>query len=333
MSEVPPNLVSVITPAFNAAAHLAETIESCLAQTWRDFELLIVDDGSTDTTAALARRYAACDARVRVFSVPNRGSSAARNLAISHAQGSFFALLDSDDVWMPDYLQVQIATLNRHPTADVVTANAINYGGDRDGTSYWPSSNEVRPLTFGEMIAREDAVCIMSVFRRSVIERAGRFDERFRGNEDYQFWLRVAMAGCTFVADFTPRGYYRRRPDSVSSDERRMLSGIMTVLKEIRPFCSVDSAKVRAIDGQLKRFNRALQIAEARQCIAAGDPRAGVTFLKRISPADRGPVLSLALMVARVWPLLLSVGYRTKGAFRELRARLSRRGRSVSGVC
>jgi hypothetical protein len=225
-----------------------------------------------------------------------------------------------------------MATLQRFPTADVVTANAINYGGHRDGTPYWPSSSEVRPLTTIEMITREDAVCIMSVFRRSVVERVGVFDERFRGNEDYQYWLRVAMAGCRFVVDFTPRGYYRRRPDSVSSDERRMLSGIITVLNEIRPLCAVDSAEGRAIDAQLKRFGRELLVAEARQCIAAGDPRSGVAFLKRIPAADRRPALSLLLTVAGVWPPLLSGGYRTKRALHGLRARLSRRAVPVTEI-
>jgi hypothetical protein len=325
-----PNLVSIITPAFNAAAHLATTIESCLVQTHREFELLIVDDGSTDETAMVARQYAARDGRVRVVSTPNRGMSAARNLAISLSRGSYFALLDSDDLWMPDYLEAQLATLQRNPGADVVTANAINYGGHRDGTPYWPSSTEIRPLTIAEIISREDAVCIMSVFRRRVIERAGLFDERFRGNEDYQFWLRAALTGSQIIADFTPRGYYRRRPDSVSSDERRMLGGIIAVLLETRSQCAVGSAEVRAIDAQLTRFRRELQVAEARHCIAAGDSRGAVAFLKAIPPADRGTMLWLSLLAADVWPLLLSFGYRMKCAFRDLWERLVRRARSVS---
>src|SRR5262245_36702982 len=93
--------VSVITPAYNAASYLPETIASVLAQTHRDFELLIIDDGSTDDTLEVARRFAAADARISVASVPNSGPAAARNAALRAARGEFIALLDSDDVIAP----------------------------------------------------------------------------------------------------------------------------------------------------------------------------------------------------------------------------------------
>jgi glycosyltransferase involved in cell wall biosynthesis len=322
-------LVSVVTPAFNAAPYLADTVRSCLAQTYKEFELLIVDDGSTDATASIAEQFASADNRVRVFRGTNGGVSAARNIAFAHASGAFVALLDSDDVWMPTYLAEQLATLQKFPTADVVTANAINLGGHRDGTPYWPLATEVRPLAIVEMITREDAVCIMSVFRRSVLDRAGGFDERLSGNEDYDFWLRAAMAGCRFVADFTPKGYYRRRPDGLSSDERRMLSGIITVLNQLRPHCP-DEEVVAAVDAQVKRFSRALLLAEAKHCLSEGTPRRALEYLKRIPAADRPRGLSLALALAPLWPSLLSGGYRMKRALPLMRARFARRATQVS---
>jgi glycosyltransferase involved in cell wall biosynthesis len=318
-------LVSVITPAFNAAAHMAKTIDSCLAQSHVNFELLLVDDGSTDDTAALATRFAAAEPRIRLFRVPNSGIAAARNVAIAQARGEFFALLDSDDLWMPDYLEWQLDTLARHPSADVITANAINLGGRLDGKAYWPPSEEIRPISLLEMIAREDAIHIFSVFRRTVIDRVGVFDSNLRRNEDYHFWLRAAAANCRFLADFTPRGYYRRRPDSSSADERRMLAGIIGVLNDIRRQCSIDGPELQVLDAQVRRFSRRLQMAEARECLAAGDPTGAVEFLRRIPPADRGPALSMMLTVAGLSPSLLSHSYRTKRAVRELRARLTQR--------
>jgi glycosyltransferase involved in cell wall biosynthesis len=320
-----PGLVSIITPAFNSEAHLPATIESCLDQTYRDFELLIVDDGSTDGTAAVATRYARADSRVRVFRTPNRGMSAARNLAIENASGAFLTFLDSDDMWMPEFLATQIATLNSQPWIDVVTTNTINIGNHRHGTPYWPPSADIRQISLLEMIVREDAVHILSVVRRSVVDRVGGFDPSFRGNEDYHFWLRAAAAGCRFAADFTPRGYYRRRQDSVSSDERRMLAGIMRVLRELRPRCGSGSPEVRAIDAQLRRFERALLVADARECITRGDSVGAVAFLTQIPPADRGPGLSAMLKVAGLWPPLLSFGYRAKRAVRNVGTRFARR--------
>lgn len=317
------DLVSVITPAFNASAYLPATIESCLAQTHASLELLVVDDGSTDDTAEIARHYAASDSRVRVFRIPNSGVAAARNVAIQFAQGEVLALLDSDDLWMPDYLEQQLRTLSGCPGVDVVTANALNLGGPCDGQALWPASSDVRPISLLDMIVREDAIHIFAVFRRAVFDRAGGFDKEFRGNEDYHFWLRAAVAGCHFLADFTPRGYYRRRPDSASADERRMLAGILRVFSDVRPRCPAGS-ELQALDAQVRRFTTELLIAEARERVLSGDPVAGLQCLARIPPTERSAVLSILLAVGGVWPPLLSGSYRTKRTVGKIKRRLSR---------
>jgi glycosyltransferase involved in cell wall biosynthesis len=322
-------LVSIVTPAFNAEAHLAETIESCLAQSYAAFQLLIVDDGSTDETAAIAERFALDDPRIRVLRTPNGGPSAARNRAIALACGEFFALLDSDDRWTPDFLEHHVSTLTSRPDLDVITSNAINLGGRFDGTPYWPPSDEIRDLSLLDMIVHEDAVHIMSVFRRSVVERTGGFDETFRGNEDYHFWLRAAAAGCRFAVDLTPRGYYRRRPDSVSADERRMLAGIVRVFREIRPQCPPDGPEVQAIDTQVRRFRREGLFAEARVHLAGGDGAGALECLKRIPPAERGRTLSALLSIASVWPSALFYGYRARRAVRERRPQAADLDRKV----
>jgi Glycosyltransferase like family 2 len=238
--------------------------------------------------------------------------------------GEFFALLDSDDLWMPNYLEQQLGTLARHPSADVITANAINLGGQLDGKAYWSSSEEIRPIELLEMIVREDAIHIFSAFRRTVIDRVGGFDPILSGNEDYDFWLRAAAAGCQFLADFTPRGYYRRRPNSASADERRMLAGIVGVLNNIRRQCSIDGPQVQAIDAEVRRFTRLRLMAEARECIAAKDSTGAWECLRRIPSADRGPALSVLLALAGLWPSLLSRSYQAKRTVREAWARLAR---------
>ena len=98
------------------------------AQTFDDFELVIVDDGSTDSTLTMAKAFEARDRRIRVFTQPNGGMSAARNTALREARGRFFALLDSDDVWMPTFLETHVALFDRFGV-DVVTNNALNLGG------------------------------------------------------------------------------------------------------------------------------------------------------------------------------------------------------------
>src|SRR5262249_33936140 len=153
--------------------------QSALDQTIASFELLVVDDGSSDGTKAIAERVAERDARITVWSRPNGGACRARNEALRRARGRFVAFLDSDDGWMPEYLEQQIAVLEQSPHVSVVTANAINVGGPLDGQPYWDAASGVRPIALLDMIEREDSVCIMSVFHRAVYDSIGGFDETF----------------------------------------------------------------------------------------------------------------------------------------------------------
>src|SRR5260221_12096291 len=146
MPELSRPLVSIITPAYHAEPYLLETVESVFDQTMGDFELLIVDDGSSDGTLSLATELARRDDRIRVTSGPNRGPAAARNDAMRRARGRFFALLDSDDRWFPDYLSAQLRILDGSDAA-IVTANAINSGGPFNGQSLWAEQAGLKRLT------------------------------------------------------------------------------------------------------------------------------------------------------------------------------------------
>src|SRR3954469_22016354 len=115
--------ISVIMPAFDAAAYLHVAVESVLAQTFSDLELLIVDDGSTDGTVAVAERYAARDGRVRVLRQANAGPGPARNTGFRAPTGDIFAFLDSDDEWDETFLAAQLAVLSARPDIDVVIGN------------------------------------------------------------------------------------------------------------------------------------------------------------------------------------------------------------------
>src|SRR5829696_5216274 len=123
--------VSVIMPAYNVAPYIGAALESALAQTFADLEVVVVDDGSTDETAAVVEPFAARDGRVRLLRKPNGGLSSARNHALRHARGDAFALLDSDDLWDPGFLAAQADVLRARPDVAIVTANARYLGGAR----------------------------------------------------------------------------------------------------------------------------------------------------------------------------------------------------------
>lgn len=304
--------VSVIMAAYNVEAFVGAAVASVRAQTHPSFELLVVDDGSTDRTAAIVAGHAADDPRVRLLRQPNAGLSAARNHAMREARGEYLALLDSDDAWAPDFLAAQLRILLEHPEVDIVTGNAWFDGGPRSGQPAGPTPDSRPAPDLHELLQDETAMFIMSVFRRRVFETIGGFDEAFRSNEDYDFWIRAALAGFRFARNDRPAGYYRRRHDSLSADEERMLSGILRVYDKTRPALAGRPSELAILEAQVSRFETERVAAQARQALQRGD-RAAVTRLVGTLAARRGgPVLRLASIVARWAPGVLSRVYQTR---------------------
>jgi glycosyltransferase involved in cell wall biosynthesis len=322
----PDPLVTVVTPAYNTAPFLADTLESALHQSFPDFEILVVDDASTDGTLDIARAFAERDCRVRVATRPNGGAGAARNMALGQGRGQYFALLDSDDQWAPTFLAEQLELFARFPDADVVTVNAINIGGtDKDGSPLWPTEPEVAWLALVDLIEREDSVCIMSVFRRRVYETIGGFAERsrgvddtlsFRGNEDYHFWLRAARHGFRFLANHTPSCYYRRRPDSLSADEGEMLKGIVAVLQEAQSMCAGLEVESEAIRRQLAHFSREIVTSQLRRALRTGDASGVSECLRTLASCSNERTVQLAARLSGIWPVPLIWAYHARRVLR-----------------
>ncbi|HTI38125.1 MAG TPA: glycosyltransferase family 2 protein [Vicinamibacterales bacterium] len=311
--------VSVIMPAYNVEQYLAASLESVRGQTFRDWEVVIVDDGSTDRTADIADDYAQRDPRIQVIHQMNGGLSAARNTAMRYARGDFFALLDSDDLWDPDFLAAQMATFASNPEAQIVSGNARNLGGVWDGKPARPWPDKRPQPDLAEILRDEEAVFIMSVFRRSVYETIGDFDERMRSNEDYDYWLRAAAAGFRFARTDRPLGDYRRRDDSLSASDVRMLTGLLGVYRKLRPALADRPAELTILDSQVSRFETELLAAEARAAIDAGNRATAAERLKALKSRKPGLGIAVAAVVARCAPPLLPLLYRWN------RARLARR--------
>jgi len=306
--------ISIITPAYNVSEFLPQTVASALAQTWRDFEMLIVDDGSTDQTADVARAWARADPRVRVFTRDNGGIAAARNTAIEHARGEYFALLDGDDVWHPTFLEAQMRLFERKRNVDVVTGNAYNLGGGLDGRPVNPSGVACRELSLLDIIEVETSVFIMSIFRRAVIDRVGVFDSRLRANEDYDLWIRAAHAGFVFIRNPVPLGHYRRRPDSISADEIQMFTGIMRVLNKASALCADQPRELAAIRKQLERFEGERFLASAKAHLVGRDFDAAAKDFDALFDVRRDFASAAIARISRHLPGILLWAYRAKRA-------------------
>lgn len=206
-----PPKVSVIIPMYNAAPYLVETLQSVFSQSFQDYEVIVVDDGSTDHTLALARSF---EPRIRVLSQANCGPAAARNLGFAHARGEYLAWLDSDDLWMPDMLQTQVDYLDTHLTIGLVYGECwafVTQGTQRvivDKVGYTVSP-DLKLLLYGDCIPTNTIL-----MRRSCYEQVGDMNVSLIRGEDYEYLMRLVyqyeIAGVA-----RPLAYYRWHTDSL----------------------------------------------------------------------------------------------------------------------
>lgn len=185
---------SIVVPAYNAEETLAETLDAVLAQTFEDWECVVVDDGSKDGTRDLAESYAVRDSRFSVISQENKGTGGAYNTGVSAAQGPWVTICSSDDVLLSGHLQTMSQAIEQYPAADIFSCNGYFWWPDDSRTLVYtqPPDQLPRAWTIAELFER----CFFSVgacYRREFFELVGGYKDAF--GEDYDFWLRVMARG------------------------------------------------------------------------------------------------------------------------------------------
>lgn len=220
--------ITVIIPCFNHAHFLSSAIRSVLAQTFADWEAIVVDDGSTDNTRTVTEQFD--DRRIRYIYQTNRGLSAARNAGIRAAQGEFLAFLDADDEWESCFLQKCLEALrsNTRATAAVTLARFIDANG-RDLPRL--GGQVIRPEDFRDRLLEGGFFPVHAVLIRThpVLE-AGLFAESLTSVEDWDLWLRITNCGDLFLPIAEPLARYRISTDSMSTNAARMHANRITVL-------------------------------------------------------------------------------------------------------
>jgi glycosyltransferase involved in cell wall biosynthesis len=187
-------LASVIIPAYNSSAFLADAVNSAVRQTYRAVEIIIVNDGSTDDTGRIAERFAAEDTRIRVVHKANAGLSAARNTALEVARGEFVSFLDADDALLPEKIDQQIAFMRDNPECDLVYSDY--YIADATLSPIGLRTAGTPPLPFGDLfVLRNWFPPVVPLLRASLARRVGPFDESLKAAEDWDYWIRCAATG------------------------------------------------------------------------------------------------------------------------------------------
>lgn len=185
--------VSVIIPTYNCARYLPETIDSVLAQTYQDFEIIVVDDGSTDSTADILQSYGD---RVRAVHQPNQGVALARNHGIRLAHGEWIAFLDADDVLLPHKLAAQLELAAAHPELGMIHSGWQRVDSQGNLLMVVEPWHQVPELTLESWLRWKPVLPSAMLFRRHWLHEAGGFDPRFPPAEDTELVLRLALLGC-----------------------------------------------------------------------------------------------------------------------------------------
>lgn len=191
-------LVSVIVPAYNAEKYIEDTLKSIIAQTYRNIEILVIDDGSKDKTAEIVNSFAQVDNRIKLLQQPNAGVAAARNLGIAKSQGEFIAPIDADDIWYPHNLEKQVQSLMQSDESvgfsyawSVFIDGESNLSGGYQAAK--DAGNVLLPLLIGNFVGNASA----TVIRRNCLEEIGGYNcqlkaQNAQGCEDWDLYLRIA---------------------------------------------------------------------------------------------------------------------------------------------
>lgn len=255
-------IISVIIPAYNAEKTLEKTIESVLQQTFFDWELIIINDGSQDSTVEVVSRIR--DPRIQLFSYPNAGVSASRNRGIAKASGEFIAFLDADDLWTPDKLEASLQALQANPQAAVAYSwtDYIDESGQffRPGNHLTENGNVYAKLLLGFFLENGSNALI----RKQALTEVGGFDESLAGPEDWEISLRLARQ-YQFIAVPIPQVLYRLSPQSASSNIEKMELQYLRMLDLVfqqapAPFQTLKKQSLRNLYNYL--VSRALEARE-----------------------------------------------------------------------
>lgn len=267
-------LVSVIMPAYNAAATIEEALQSALKQTYRPLEVVVVDDGSTDATADIVQQR--FGEQVRLLREPHRGRASARNTALLAAKGDLIQFLDADDLLEPAKVSAQVAYLVDQPGIDVVYGDIECFAAD-DPSVRWPYKPAEAPegVVLSSMIEDGFLLTLSAIVRATRCAEVGGFDPQLRSNEDWDLWVRIAATGARFGR--YPRdgfvGYYRINR-SAPIDAVHEEAGVR-VLEKLRRSLVAKEARRLGVRRAIGRW----RFGYGRALLRSGGPRGKALFV------------------------------------------------------
>lgn len=264
---------TVVTAAYNAEGTIARTLDSLLAQDFADWTAVVVDDGSTDGTRAIADAYRARDARIFVLSQVNAGAGAARNAAIAASSSDYVVVLDADDELLPAHLSTMSKFIDAHPGFDIYSCNQWVLWPDGERRIY-VDDPECRPfvtMDLAGLISGQRYLAVGgSIIRRGLIDEIGGFNP-FVYCEDVEFWRRAFAHRARHIFCPEPLVYYHRDvAGQKTADQRRILGSVVEIDTALRASGLLTPAELEVLDQRLAFFHKRLAEEKARAGDTAG---------------------------------------------------------------
>lgn len=304
--------VSVIIPAYNVAPYIAETLNSVFAQTKSAFEVIVINDGSPDSEE-LEEVLRPFRDRIVYVKQENRGLSGARNTGIRAATGDLIALLDGDDLWMPEYIETQTQFLRNHPEYDLVYCNALFFGDSiyegRQFMSICPSAGEATPAA---IISRNCCVFVSVMARAEALREIG-FDESIRSCEDIDCWIRFTSSGRRIGYHRKVLVQYRNREASLSADPIWMAEWSLKVLKKTRANWPKESKETSLLERAIAEKTAELAILRGKQRLRAGDVNSAVIEFTEARRYRRSVKITVLILILRLAPGIMQYLFRLRG--------------------
>ncbi len=302
-------IVSVIIPAYNVAQYIGEALASVIAQTFTDFEVIVINDGSSDTVE-FEQAIEPFRERIIYLEQENLGAGAARNNGLLLARGKFVAFLDADDIWLPGFLAEMVSFIESGDGYDLVYANAQLFGKRNiDGLTYMETNPSVGEVTCESLLAERCNIITSGVLtRREPVLEIGLFDVELWHSQDFDLWVRLAKRPGARMA-FTPKVLLkqRHRPGSLASDSIKSVESELMVMAKTALRDDLTPAERAAMESTVAMRNASLAVDRGKVALREGDFASARSFFQEAFNYYRTWKLRLVLSWLRLSPRTLQI--------------------------
>ncbi len=305
--------ISVVIPAYNVAPYIRETLDSVFAQTYRNFEVVLINDGSPDT-AELEEELVSYFNKIVYGRQENRGASEARNAAISLARGDFVAFLDGDDVWLPEFLQAQFDFLEKH-NFEMVYCNALLFGEPLyAGKTFMQTSPSSGAVTTASLLSADcNVITSGTILKKDALLKVGLFDTQLRRMQDFDMWFRLAQNGTRIGYQRDILIKYRVRADSLTGTNISRAEREVSALNVIGSKYQLSGAEQIIWKKRMAVSEADLEMEKCKVCLAKNDFKQAQTHITAANNYYHKPKLTLIAGLLKFAPKL------TLGLFKKIR--------------